>query len=174
MQEIITQLGHFGASMDKPKDLFIKNVKRQMATLGINQIELSARLKIKPSGVNKYLSGISSPGLKVIFGWAKALETTPAALLSQEGEANIQVREPTKEEMLEYISKAMGTPAQIHKIPKNIIDLLSQATLDVQWEAIYVLVKPIVDARHADQVLARYGDIMDEEDEEGEGDGTDG
>jgi transcriptional regulator with XRE-family HTH domain len=69
--------------MANVRELFGKNCKQRMATLGINQTDLAKKLEIAPSMVSSYVNGKIEPGLDLIERWAEKLECTPAELIAE-------------------------------------------------------------------------------------------
>ena len=66
-------------------EIFGKNAERRRKDLGLTQDELKNRLGAKSrSAVTMFTSDFHSPNLETVFKWAKALECSPADLISEE------------------------------------------------------------------------------------------
>lgn len=62
-------------------EIFAKNADERRRALGLSQEELASRLGKPRPMVTKYLQGKTVLGIDLLLEWAKALETTPQALL---------------------------------------------------------------------------------------------
>lgn len=67
----------------KLANAFRANVKERMAELGINQVQLAAKLRVTQSYVSQMLSGHRNPGLDSLEDFSKALKVEAADLLRE-------------------------------------------------------------------------------------------
>lgn len=84
-------------------DIFAKNAKKRMGTLGLNQGDMAKRLSKDQSVVSKILNGNNPPNLTTLCEWADALEVSVSWLLADEDDEVKVMREPSKEELAELV-----------------------------------------------------------------------
>lgn len=92
--------------LDKLRELFIFNIKRQAQIKGMTYADIADRSGLSRSGFYKIIQGDREPGFDNIDRIAAALGVHPCVLLMKEGEKNST--SVTPEEALEIIRLAIA------------------------------------------------------------------
>lgn len=93
--------------MPNPAEILRKNVEKILADRGWSQNRLSKESGIKQGQISEWLTGTRSPSLESLAKLAEKLDVPVEALLREGEPIKIITREPTTEEILDYLSEAM-------------------------------------------------------------------
>lgn len=86
--------------MSSIPELFAKNVEARLASKGWNRKKLATEAQVPPPSISNWLNGDRPPTIEGIESVAKALDTTPSALLAEPVPTAVPTREPSRADAL--------------------------------------------------------------------------